>query len=833
MANKSNARLADELNYSKLNLQNLIDEKETLSGILNINDRIEKQNEIAAEKAKLINLLLSDKYRLIKEGKTILDAEVITLNNQIEKYRSEVNLHEKTLKLEKQHKELLDKKKVIYKQIFGFLDAGLKSLNTQDKIIRQTILNLGMSGQKADMMRKSFESAAADVAILGGNLADIQKIQEGFADETGRVRTMTAKMLTDVAEIGYGTGIGIENATKMAAQFEIMGIDAARTKNLSQMMVDNGEHFGISSKNALMKLITNFSRLNTFTFQGGSKSMANMAMYSEQMKVNMEATLNSAETARTLEGAIDLAAQLQIMGGEFSKSDPFELLYLSRNDPEKYAMKISEMTKSVVTFKKNGSGIFEKFISPADIDRLTQAGKALGFSKEQMVEMAQRSADMDAMGSQLMGSGLTTKQKELIKGAAIFNSSTGKFEVKLGEQAKAISELTQNDLSLYEKQQSSLKDRAIAAQDFDTAMTQMVEGLKATLLPILRGVNDVLSWIRTPFESLIKIIDGFTKKDIGYYLLRGAGILLASTVLIGKLIMPLIGAFKGAQVMGAAKGKQPRVPKGQPGAGQFMSGKYAGQGMKNAGIGAGVAALGIGAGIGLAAAGVSLLADSMAKLDDKKALILKDIVSQLGWFVVGGAAISMAIMAFSKAGAASAPAMFGFALGLGAVGLGLATVGLGVASIALPIAAVIASIGYLVNSFANLGTGFGTAMSSITNLKIDPVAISSLQSIANVSGNFDVIGNAFQKIGSVLSGNKDDFIAIENAVRAISTMQVSKDSAISQLSNLFNKTLKVEFADKNLTIANNITLDIDGEKFVRKVITQKAIVQIMKDNGIH
>ena len=177
--------------------------------------------------------------------------------------------------------------------------------------------------------------------------------------------------------------------------------------------------------------------------------------------------------------------------------------------------------------------------------------------------------------------------------------------------------------------------------------------------------------------------------------------------------------------------------------------------------------------------------------------------------------------------------MFEFELGLVAVGFGLASVGLGVASIALPIAAVIASIGYLVNSFGNLGTGFGTAMSSITNLKIDPLAIAGLQSIANVSGNFEIIGNAFQKIGSVLSGNKDDFIAIENAVRAISTMQVSKDSAISQLSSLFNKTLKVEFVDKNLTIANNITLDIDGEKFVRKVITQKAIVQIIKDNGIH
>eukprot|EP00825_Cyclidium_porcatum_P041667 TRINITY_DN5517_c0_g1_i3.p1 TRINITY_DN5517_c0_g1~~TRINITY_DN5517_c0_g1_i3.p1 ORF type:complete len:268 (+),score=24.32 TRINITY_DN5517_c0_g1_i3:127-930(+) len=94
------------------------------------------------------------------------------------------------------------------------------------------------------------------------------------------------------------------------------------------------------------------------------------------------------------------------------------------------------------------------------------------------------------------------------------------------------------------------------------------------------------------------------------------------------------------------------------------------------------------------------------------------------------------------------------------------------------------------------------------------------------------VGDSFAKISTVLSGKKEDFIAIQEAVKAISSMTVSKDSALSQLANMFIKPLKVEFADKSVTIATNITLEIDGEKFIRKTVNQKALVQILKNTQV-
>src|SRR5690606_31453371 len=64
------------------------------------------------------------------------------------------------------------------RKLWGFL-------NDNDKVIRQTILNLGLSGTKAEMMRNSFEQSALYAAKLGGGLEDVKSIMIGFADETG------------------------------------------------------------------------------------------------------------------------------------------------------------------------------------------------------------------------------------------------------------------------------------------------------------------------------------------------------------------------------------------------------------------------------------------------------------------------------------------------------------------------------------------------------------------------------------------------------------------------------------------------------------------------
>jgi hypothetical protein len=87
------------------------------------------------------------------------------------------------------------------------------------------------------------------------------------------------------------------------------------------------------------------------------------------------------------------------------------------------------------------------------------------------------------------------------------------------------------------------------------------------------------------------------------------------------------------------------------------------------------------------------------------------------------------------------------------------------------------------------------------------------------------VGDAFKQINTVMSGSKDDFIAVQNAVNSISKMNVKGGGALTDLANLLKSPLKVEFADKRVALVSDITLNIDGQKFMQKSYDVNAAVQ--------
>jgi hypothetical protein len=92
------------------------------------------------------------------------------------------------------------------------------------------------------------------------------------------------------------------------------------------------------------------------------------------------------------------------------------------------------------------------------------------------------------------------------------------------------------------------------------------------------------------------------------------------------------------------------------------------------------------------------------------------------------------------------------------------------------------------------------------------------------------IGESFSNIKAVLSGSKDDFISVQKAIESISKANIKGGGFFADLANIMNKPLKVEFADRQLDMVSNITLNIDGEKFTTKAI--KAPVVIKKSRSL-
>ncbi len=818
---ESNKQTIEELRQ----LNALLEQQKTLALALgNLEQARASQTEITANNEKIINEL--------KTKGTDLTEEELKLLRQVEGKQKDIN--------DAVRKEVENRQKVV--NVLGFFTAQLKKgweyLQASDKVIRQTILNLGMSGTKAELMRQSFEQSAGFVTRLGGTLEDIQSIMTGYADETGRARVMSEQMLKDITAIGKGTGLGVEQATRLGAQFELMGFDAKSTMEYVQGVVDTSERMGVNTTKVLKNVNDNFKRLNTYTFQQGVKGFAQMAMYAEKFRMDINQALNAADVARSLEGAIDLAAQLQVMGGEFAKTDPFELLFLSRNDPAKFTEKIADMTKGVVSFRKMADGTFEKFISPADRDRLAAVAKSMGMEASELTQIAERQAEIQRMRQQMAGMGLSAKEKELIEGAAIFNKETGRFEVQVAGQMKDVAALTKEQANAFAKERVSLEDRAKQALTFDETFKATINSLKSALLPILHAVNGLL----TKLQPIADWMSKFAGSSGGW--IKAGGILLSAAIAWKAANQGIANWIKTGSVLGREKpgkaaggirtflGGGTATPTGAPaagGAGAGGGGGISGKALAGAGAGVGLAAAGVGAGIGAAAAGISLLAKAMSGLDEKQAETLKSIVKTIGWFVVGGVAVAAAIMAISvAAGASAGPLMaFGGAVALIGAGIGIAAAGIGFMGMGL--AKLVESSKGAGSEMPKVALGVAgiTAAMMGANLALPGMfgIMTTIKSIGKNAPALATVGDSFKSIKAVLSGSREDFIAVQNAVESISKANVRGGGMFADLANILNKPLRVEFAEGRVAMVNDITLSIDGQKFMQKAYNVNLAVQ--------
>lgn len=782
----------------------------------------EEANLIAQIKAKTTNLTNEEQKEL----------------DNVLKKEKEINVElDKGIKIRQRH---VDVAKILGQQ----LKIGWKYLQDQDKIIKSTVLNLGMSSVKAVAMRDAFEQSAGYVTRLGGTIGDIKIIMEGYADETGRARAMTADTVKNITDIGKGTGLGISQATRLGAQFELMGFDAKGTMEYVQGVVDTSERMGVNTTKVLKNITTDFKKLNTYTFQQGVKGFAQMAMYAEKFKIDINQALNAVDIARSLEGAIDLAAQLQVMGGEFAKTDPFEMLFLSRNDPAKFTEKIADMTKGIVSFRRMSDGSFEKFISPADRDRLAAVAKSMNMEASALTEIAERQAEIQKMRQQTAGLGLSPKEQELIEGAAMFDKESGKFQVRIGTSLKSIGELTSTQAKSFASEQILLKDRAKEAMTFDETFQATINTLKASLLPLLDKVNWLLDHTLKPIADMAAKgwgVGGAAAALIGAAL-AWKGVVWGLTKLSSNWVQTG-SPFKGVGGTAATGGVRGFVAGGANGIGQGAdytktgmirkgaAGLHKAKGLQSLakGAGTGLAAAGIGAGIAIGAQGIGELAQSIKDVDVEKLEAMNWSIAILGGTMIG--ILVPSIFAIGAAGTYAAPGLI--ALGLAAVGIGfgisLATKGIG--EMSEGIVKMGESSGAGKELFAIAGgiaaitaaMSFGMGVIGIATLSL------GLASIASNSAGIEKVGVAFSHIQTVLSGTKDDFIAVENAIESISNANIKKSGFFKDLSNIMKKPLEVKFSKSSVKLINDITLEIDKTKFMHKIFDPEIAVQMIND----
>ena len=504
-----------------------------------------------------------------------------------------------------------------------------------DKEVRNTIKSMGVGSNNAAAFRDNMSKAADSTTMMGTSFKKLAKMQGGYSKAIGRTVKLNKEGLISMSEMSEGTGLGEQYAIGMASGMDNFGVSVIGAKDLVQETLDIASQMGVNSAAAAESLQKNLKLAQRFHFKGGVKGLAKMANEAVRLKLDMDGIAGLAEKVFRPEGAIEMAAKLQTMGGAFAQmANPMEMLFNARNDPAKFAKQIGAATAEFVEYNKETKSFEIKGGLAAD--RMREISTMTGIGVEKLQEMAVQQKKIEKIGSMVPFS-YSKEDREFIAGVADMNDK-GELEVNIGGTQKLIKELADGDMLNIRDAQKNLADRAKESRTFEETMNDLFMTLKQTLLPVAEGLKTYLA------DPLMKLQNSF--KEEGFYdhlrsFAKGAIELAGS---IGKFIIenPIKSLVIGGATLLAGKaaqwifnGKMLRIGfgSGGPGGGGTTGGfgttggkigpalppaplsamqKLGGQGVMGGKFAAGtMGSMGAMAGLGIAGSGMKMARDSM------------------------------------------------------------------------------------------------------------------------------------------------------------------------------------------------------------------------------
>ena len=380
-----------------------------------------------------------------------------------------------------------------FKSLIPSLSDVINKVLELDDITRDTAASIGLSGAGFDAVKMSTEEARQSATRWGFELGTAVKMMGSFNEESGRAVILSTESSEKMLQVARATNMSGEEMGAMAGQMEAFGLGATQSAQVVADIQAMSEQMGANSGKVIKKFQANLGLLNKMNFRGGMKALAKMSAHSEKFKLSMEAVAGVSDKVFRPEGAIEAAAQLQMMGGSLAQlGDPFKLMYQARNAPEELAKSITKAAKESATFNAE-TGEFE--MSAHELDRMREAANALGMDYTDLVKTAKQASKMDYM-EKFLPSGMDKKDKDLILGMSemtkdgaeiTFLDESGKL------QSKLLGKLTAAERENIVKRAESDKERADQAMGAGKMWTSIQNALMLVAVEVMQPLVDWLS----------------------------------------------------------------------------------------------------------------------------------------------------------------------------------------------------------------------------------------------------------------------------------------------------------------------------------------------------
>lgn len=300
-------------------------------------------------------------------------------------------------------------------------------IKEQEYLLNRVNGELGLSGELSEDFRETITNSIPELTRLGIEFDELVKGAEQLVESTGRFALVGTDMLVRAGEIAQAYGMDMSDVIESYASFEKVGIGAAEA---NEAIADAGKRsleVGIQSKNTIKGIQDNIEKLNQYGFENGVEGLEKMVRRATEVRMSLNTVFNVADKVFDPEGALDLAANLQVLGGAFGEfNDPLRLMYMATNEVEGLQGAIEGVAQNLATYNVETGG-FE--VTGANLRMARDIAKQFGVEVSEINNIAIATQERMAAATSLAGLDIDEEQVEYLTNIA--RMKDGKMQIEL------------------------------------------------------------------------------------------------------------------------------------------------------------------------------------------------------------------------------------------------------------------------------------------------------------------------------------------------------------------------------------------------------------------
>lgn len=398
--------------------------------------------------------------------------------------------------------------------------AGMQSaiLNFEIQAKKVSAQTFGQGAEFAKEIRKQLSASAESAGELGVRIDGVAESLNAVSNAFGTNVMLSKSQLDNMIAFQQATNISAESLGKLIEGFATIGVGTTEALSTLTEMRKQANAFGLNTGKFMETVGDNIKLLNSYNFRDGVEGFTRMVARSQALRINMADVKGLAADLLNPEKAIELAANMQMLGGSIAGlSDPFQLMNMAQNDMEGLQNAIIDTASASVTFNEQ-TGKFN--ISATEMRRLRAQAQALGMDYEELADTAVKARmKQEAMG-QLRFTNLSEKEQEFLSNIGQFEGGELKFKIPGQEELKSATELTSSEIAELVKlsEAKDKSDKELAIEQLTTL--QEVEKIALAQLILAQSqiagsgtYDEVSERLRKGAESLQGVFKGVVTKE--------------------------------------------------------------------------------------------------------------------------------------------------------------------------------------------------------------------------------------------------------------------------------------------------------------------------------